>query len=61
MAVRSNERRNRCRHARAVGVKGQMLVDHARQMMEEARRTEEKGKMMPVMSKNTVKDIIGSI
>ena len=61
MVVRFLQWRNRCRHARAVGVKGQMLVDQARQMMEEARRTEEMGKMMLEMSKKKAKDIPGNI
>eukprot|EP00959_Pyramimonas_sp_CCMP1952_P136367 2853712-Pyramimonas_sp.AAC.1 len=61
MVARFIEWRNRCRHARAVGVKAQMLVDQARQMMGGARRTEEKGNMMLEMSKKTVKDIPGNI
>eukprot|EP00959_Pyramimonas_sp_CCMP1952_P082251 1718609-Pyramimonas_sp.AAC.1 len=61
MVARFTDWRNRCRQARAVGIKGQMLVAQARQMMEEARRTEEKGKTMFEMSTKTAKDIPGSI
>eukprot|EP00959_Pyramimonas_sp_CCMP1952_P208769 4366841-Pyramimonas_sp.AAC.1 len=61
MVVRLFEWRNRRRHARAVGEKGQMLVDQARRMMGEARRTEEKGKILLEMSKKTAKDIPGNI
>ena len=61
IVVRFIEWRNRCRHARAVGIKGQMLIDKARRMMEEARRTEERGKMLCQMSKQMVQDIPGGI